>query len=427
MGEEIFIQLRYCFAAGYTLPQFCADKGIKKPLFILEKKFDSFLKEIYAQFNYDGRVTAQFCFIDYNEKSIKIPLGQRVLGPGVTVKNIAKIQFDKFDKIILLTKEPFEVNSKKVIPFVELEKFFIQHTYVDIPVLSFLQRYPEVKFFLTNFPKNIKRYEGGEAFDLTLWSAEQLKKALVENKTDDIKTPFDKFGYTNEEVVQLLEVDRSKKNLDGSTSLLDDNHPLKRVQNGKRITAYQPEKYLNKIYFVGPCFYFGRNAPFDKTIESYLQQMLNENNLPYRVENEGQAFVGRSQDMFYNLNALNPEPGDIIFFYSWDIHAVDKAIPFFNVNNAFDPPIDYREVFCTKAHVNELGYKILAEKYFDFLTKNHFFRDKDFNYPILPPLITVTVYRRNSRRAARRLSSTRNWRLTSRRFVPRKFQLAQSS
>ena len=35
MNEDILIiQLRDCFTAGYTFPQFCIDNNIKKPLFI---------------------------------------------------------------------------------------------------------------------------------------------------------------------------------------------------------------------------------------------------------------------------------------------------------------------------------------------------------------------------------------------------------
>ena len=77
-----------------------------------------------------------------------------------------------------------------------------------------------------------------------------------------------------------------------------------------------------------------------------------------------------------------------------------KNLPIFDISHAFDPPIDYREIFVEKNHINEIGYKILAEKYFKFLTENNFFRDKEFIYP--PPVnqFTATVYRRNSSRAA---------------------------
>ena len=384
MSEEIFIRLHYCFAAGYTLPQFCFDKGINRPLFVLEKSSEDFLREIYAQFQYDERLSAQFCFIDGDESDTKFSVEGAFLGGVTKIPNISAMNFNDFDKIIFLTAKTLDTIGEKAIPLADLQKFFISRTYVDIPLLHFLQRHPKVKLILSDFPNRIARYKGGTEFDSKLKTATRLQKILQEDKAGKIKTPFDKFGYTREEIIELLDAKKAVKNPDGTTSLLDDDYPLQRIRGGKRATAYQPETYRNKIYFLGPCHYFGRNAPFDKTIESYLQQMINEKNLPYRVENEGQDFAARYQDIFHNLNALNPAPGDIIFFYFWNVHSTDDdIIPFFSVKDAFDPPQDYKEIFCTKGHVNELGYKILAEKYFDYLTANNFFRDANFDYP--PP------------------------------------------
>ena len=402
MGEEIFIKLRYCFQGGYTLPQYCVEQGIKKPLFVIERNAKCFLLEVHAQFRYDKRVlSGQFCFIDGGEEPEKIGFGQRILGTHITVKHISQIAISQFDAVIFLTPKNYPVNAKRIILFSDLEKFFIQRTYVDIPILHFLQRFPKVKFFLTNFPSAVGRYEGGIKFGKQLPPAGKLQQALANNKGKHIKNPFDKLGYSNEEAVELLRIDRVKGNLDGTSSLNDDHHPLKQIVNGKRLTAYQPEHFQNRIYFFGACYFFGRNAPYDRTIESYLQQMLNENNLPYRVENEGQAFSERSQDMFYNLNALDLKPGDIVFFYVWGMHSNDEVIPFFDISDAFDPPQNYREIFCTRSHVNEIGYKLVAEKYFKFLTANNFFREVEYKYP--PPVnltSTVMVYHRNSRRAA---------------------------
>lgn len=64
MNEELFIRLRYCFQGGYTLPQYCIDKDIKRPLFVMEKADKWFLRELHAQFQYDNRLSARFCFID---------------------------------------------------------------------------------------------------------------------------------------------------------------------------------------------------------------------------------------------------------------------------------------------------------------------------------------------------------------------------
>ena len=382
MAEEKFWRLRYCFAAGYTMPQFCVDKNIAKPLFVLESSDEGFLQELCAQFRYDKRIPAQFCFID-TEQPVRISFKERSLGTVLKVNRLAAMNFDRFDKIIFLTEKPPAVSNKKFINLADLRAFFAAQTYVDIPVLNFLQRRPDVKLILTtNFP-NMKQYSDSAEFVSKLWNAGKLMKTLIENKGAPVETPFDKFGYTNAQVAELIEIDKSKLNLDGTTTLIDDDNPLKRVIHGKRATAYQPEKYLNKIYFFGPCHYFGRNAPYNKTIESFLQLMLNEHNLPYRVENEGQAFSERSQDMFYNLNALNPAPGDIIFFHIWRMRPNNAGIPLMDISDAFDPPHDFREIFCTQNHVNELGYKILAKKFFDYLTANNFFRDKELKYP--PP------------------------------------------
>ena len=60
--ELCVIKLRDCFTAGYTLPQFCIDNEIKKPLFVSEEKFLQFVWEIYVQFRYDKRNARAVCF-----------------------------------------------------------------------------------------------------------------------------------------------------------------------------------------------------------------------------------------------------------------------------------------------------------------------------------------------------------------------------
>lgn len=403
MGEELFVKLRDCFTAGYMFPQYCIDNGIKKPLFVSEKKHELFLWEINSQFKCDKRLLATFCFIDNDKTKRTIDYtevnGEHWISGNITVTHISSIKLDEFDKIIFLTKDNFEISSTKIIRFADLEKFFVQQVIIDIPLLNFLQRYPRVKMILTNFPW-FTRYKDGQEFNEQLLEYNDLVKIIKNSEGKHIETPFDKLNYTNAQVIELLKRATVKSHRDGSTIMLDDNSPLVRIQDGKRATAYQPKKFLNRIYFFGTCYQYGFQAPFDKTIESYLQKMLNENNLSYRVENEGQFCWNRFQDIFYNLNKLNPSPGDIIFINSGGKRSNSKSIPFCNVGDAFDPPHNYKEIFCTKRHVNELGYKLVAEKYFEFLTKNNFFRDVEFKYPPPVNLFIAMVYRRNSRRAA---------------------------
>lgn len=395
MSEELFVKLRDCFTAGYTLPQYCIDNGIKKPLFVSEEKYKLFLWEINAQFKCDRRLLAQFCFIDIDEAYENIHFskvnGVAWIVGDVTIKNFSSLNLNAFDKIILLTNANVEVNREKIVSLAALERFCVRQTVIDIPLRSFLQRYPQVKIVQTNFPF-LEQYKDGLEFSKSLQEYPEIVKAIKNGEGKHVNNPFDGLGYTNSQVVELLKRATTMLNPDGSTTMTDDAAPLIRIHNGKRMTAYQPVRFQNRIYVFGTCYQYGFQAPFDKTIESYLQKMLNEANLPYRVENEGQFYWNRFQDMFYNLNALSPAPDDIILINFDGNRSNDRSLPFCDVSDAFDPPHDYREIFCTKRHVNELGYKLVAEKYFKFLTENNFFREVYFNYPTPPPVISQIWY-----------------------------------
>ena len=393
--ETNVIHLRDCFAAGYTIPQYCIDNGIKKPLFVSEEKFLSFVWEIYVQFKFDKRMTATYSFVDLPAGRVR--LAEKSTYAFMTYENFSEINLADFDKILLLTSKTIDVPNK-LIPFDTFTWEFLQRVYAEIPTLNFLQRYPKVKLFLIKYPL-INRYKGGIKFHQTLKSLGDMKTLLSEGvKGKSVETPFDRFGYTNRQALQLLMGTAVKTNLDGSTTMTDNTNPLVNIKNGKRVTTHQPERYLNKIYMCGTCHDYGLGAPFDKTISSYLQQMLNENNLPYRVENESQRYACRYQDIFYNLNNMNPMPGDIIFLN--DRSYMPKTIPTFDLSDAFDPPHDFKDAFCTKGHYTEFGYKLLAEKYFKFLTENNFFRDVEFTYPLPPPFIIAMEFPRSSNRAA---------------------------
>jgi len=379
--KKCLVELRDCFTGGYTLPQFCIDENIKKPLFVSEEKFLQFMWEVYIQFRYDKRMTAFYSVLD-------MPTGKITYSTSSTYspmiyENFSDINPTDFDAIIFLTTPKEKFSAGRVISLNELDDYFLRKTYGEIPTLKFLQRYPQVKLFFTKYP-SISRYEDGLEFRKQLKGLQTIRKIIRTNKSGNVKTPLDKFGYTNQEVYRLMGSTGVKSNLDGSTLMIDTKNPLVRIENNKRKTAAQPEKFLNRIFFVGTCHDYGVNAPFDKTIASYLQKIINENNLPYRVENESQRYAGRYQDIFYNLNNMTPAPGDIIFLYIRGFQS--EKIPSLDLSDAFDPPHDFKEIFCVKAHFNELGYKILAERYFDFLTKNNFFRDKEFNYPAPPPV-----------------------------------------
>ena len=375
------IQLRDCFQSGYTLPQYCLDNGIERPLIVARQRYANFLWEIHVQFRLDKQLKVQFCLLNSPETIIDFSV--RATFPKLKTKAYSDELVDECDKIIFLSKDREKLKTDKTIYLDELRDEFIRKAYCEIPLLNFLQRYPQVKLFVTNFP-HISRYEDGSKFNKKLKSLEEMKILFAKNKDNPVETPLDKFGYTNQEVYDLMCAPKIINNIYGTVLLKDTSEDsVQGIVGGKRRTVNQPEKFQNRIWMVGSCHQYGINAPYDKTIESYLQGMLNEAKLPWRVENEGQHYFNRRQDLFYNLNALDPAPGDIIFVWVNDRPTV--SVPFFDVSDVFDPPIDYKEIFTVKGHGNEIGYKLLAEKTFKFLTEHNFFRDEKFTYPAPPP------------------------------------------
>ena len=228
--------------------------------------------------------------------------------------------------------------------------------------------------YLQRSPQNTER-EKKLIEELGLNHLFEIRKNIETSNGKKISTPYDFLGYSNEEVYDLLEIPRSKENSDGSIYCENINNPFVTVRSGKRITLYQPDKFNNRIYFVGNCPYFGYGVPDDKTLESLLQKYLNDNGYPYRVENESQFLCSRYQDIFYNLKNLSFLSGDIIFFCSDRIRP--NNLPFFDLNTYIARPHKYGEIFADEAHINELGHKALAEIFFDVLVKYNFFKDID--------------------------------------------------
>ena len=145
MNDDILIvQLRDCFTAGYTFPQFCIDNNIKKPLFVaVDERRADFIWEIYVQFKYDLRMDAQFAFIGRGIPPINFSVAG-ILGE-LEIKNLVEFNLNQFDKIIFLTIGRLNVPMDKIIYLDQLTNYFISRTYVEIPLLHFLKQHKDIK------------------------------------------------------------------------------------------------------------------------------------------------------------------------------------------------------------------------------------------------------------------------------------------
>ena len=428
--EALFtVYLRDCFNAGYTLPQFCIDNDIKKPLIVgLDESQALFLWELHVQFQYDRRIFAEFALIKGKLEDFIFGLYQ-VTVKKLQSKNIDEINFDDYDKIFVL-KARGEPN-KNIIYMNDLVVRFIKRTYSEIPFFDFIQKNPGVKLIQINYPYlekngNNSDYEK-KIFAHQAISLFSLPKIIQEAQTkgETISTPYDFLGYTSQDVAKLLQTPKHTLNVDGSVSMEDDKFLA--IKKGRRIVKNQPEKFKNKIYFFGGCVAYGFGVPFDKTVESHLQRLLNEKNLPYRVENEATFNVNKVQDTFYNLNKseIKFHSGDIIFFEK--IFLQSDAIPFLDCSRFFDRPHKYGEVFPDPVHINELGHKALANYIFDVLVSNNFFRDTEFNYPPPQSLVTDMAYQKKILYLPKVFCKTKNSKNINRNYGKKDFMSARLS
>ena len=153
LNDEIFlIQLRDCFTAGYTLPQFCIDNNIKKPLIIAPNaNYVTFLWEVYIQFHYDKRMSVEFALLEGKIDSVNFSYA--TIANGLKIKNISELAGKNFDRVIFLTTQKFNIAPANFSIYLDwLANYFIQHTYADIPLLNFVNRHAGVKLFTMGFP-----------------------------------------------------------------------------------------------------------------------------------------------------------------------------------------------------------------------------------------------------------------------------------
>ena len=146
------------------------------------------------------------------------------------------------------------------------------------------------------------------------------------------------------------------------------------IIGGRRVTKNNPDIYNNSIYCYGPCTAFGAFASDDKTIESFLQLILNEKRYPYRVVNCGSVgnvnILNNDLNSLYSLMDTKFIKGDIVIHFGhnlWNnfVHlAKEKQILFSNIFNT--PPFDKVRCFNQNSeHINETGNHIVAEVIFN--------------------------------------------------------------
>ena len=146
------------------------------------------------------------------------------------------------------------------------------------------------------------------------------------------------------------------------------------VTGNRRYVTNNPGEYGNKIYFFGPCTVRGAYVRDNETMESVLQNIINEKGYKSSVVNCGNGFVGKVtaiNDLYRIMDTIF-NSGDVVIHFElsmWTISPNERTDWRFSLKQMFDRfnLYDKKMFFDGVAHMNAEGYKIVAEFLFDVL------------------------------------------------------------
>jgi hypothetical protein len=110
------------------------------------------------------------------------------------------------------------------------------------------------------------------------------------------------------------------------------------VTDGFRVTTDGPPDSKRRILLFGGSTLFGQEVPDEHTIASYLQRMVNDAGLQWRVANYGLPGMNASQQVSI-LKTVTLREGDIVIFY----HGVNDIyyVVFGGASDGWIPGVPY--------------------------------------------------------------------------------------
>lgn len=148
--------------------------------------------------------------------------------------------------------------------------------------------------------------------------------------------------------------------VDGVNKIKDVKSKYLNVTDGRRLTVGQPENFVKRIYFFGPCIMIGRFVEDKHTIESFLQEKLNGVG-QYQVINCS-AYNDKKVDINRILET-DFSTGDIVIIYTYDsMYAGIPDINMVEIAKKHQMPVEWTAN--SLIHCNHRMNKILADEIF---------------------------------------------------------------
>lgn len=258
----------------------------------------------------------------------------------------------------------------KSVQFFALQDAFSLLSQKGVPVY-FYNRIGKEKSGFQYSDKEKHRMKDGLSFPLMYQNIDRYENELKDVFGDLFSKEYvQKIG----KIPQVIKV--------GSTYQHEDYHSdLINIENGKRVTVYQPSTYSRTIHMYGRCGVFGYAVEDKDSIPSLLQKELMENGITnIRVVNHG-LWGGVDEYIDHNFlqETVGMKRGDIVLFYR--MHFNKKLLPEFEKRG-----VRYKEIthewherkndkvtfYDRPGHMNADGYKLVAKIICEDLIKTGF-------------------------------------------------------
>lgn len=199
------------------------------------------------------------------------------------------------------------------------------------------------------------------------------------------------YGFDDEYIENVCNASYPIISYDGVYMFPDFESKYANVVNHRRATTDNPKDFTNTVYLFGDSCVTGLSVGDSETIASNLQRIINNNSLPYSVQNCANTFGGHYDWIFTLTDTMKFKAGDILLFCAridWMTEQYIKENNKKMLNNifgiyttpVFQRPHDHGEIFVDDHHFNDKGNNLIAQKIFDDIKNEKFFEHADESF-----------------------------------------------